>query len=84
MTRLWSGGIVVQVWLNGDAELVRVRWQGQVHAIEQVANHWRIDVGWWRLRLWRDYYKILTTSGLLMIVYHDLVQDTWYLQRVYD
>lgn len=84
MTRLWSSGIVVEVWLNGASAPARLRWEGRVHQVQVVANQWRVDLGWWRLRVWRDYYKLATTTGLLLVVYHDLVNDKWYLQRVYD
>jgi hypothetical protein len=52
--------------------------------VQHVANQWRLDVGWWRFRLWRDYYKVVTATGLLVIIYHDLTSDQWGLQRVYD
>jgi hypothetical protein len=84
MTRLWVDGVVIRVWCTPDGRPMRVRWQGQSHDVKMIANGWRLDLGWWRLRIWRDYYKILTTTGLLMIVYHDLMTDIWYLQRVYD
>lgn len=83
MTRLWSSGVRIQVWLNGVSP-ARLRWNGHVHAVQIVANQWRVDLGWWRLRVWRDYYKLVTTSGLLVVVYHDLIGDEWYIQRVYD
>jgi hypothetical protein len=76
--------MLVEVWLNGLSTPARLRWEGRIHPVQVVANHWRVDLGWWRLRVWRDYYKLATTTGLLLIVYHDLVNDKWYLQRVYD
>ena len=84
MTRLWSGGMAIRVWCHADGAPMRLRWQGQSHIVQRVANRWRVDFGWWRLRIWRDYYKILTATGLLMVVYHDLMTDLWYAQRVYD
>jgi hypothetical protein len=82
MTRLWAGGLLVTV-PKGDKPS-SFRWQGRVHTIQGVAAHWHVDVGWWRLRIWREYFKVSTTSGLLVILYHDLVTDEWYLQRVHD
>ena len=84
MTRLWSGGAIIEVWLTGTSAPERLRWEGRVHPVKMVANQWRVDLGWWRLRVWRDYYKLVTTTGLLLVVYHDLVSDQWYVQRVYD
>jgi hypothetical protein len=47
-------------------------------------RRWRIDVDWWRGRVWREYFKLVTRTGLLVEVYHDLVGGQWYVQRLYD
>jgi hypothetical protein len=43
-----------------------------------------VDVNWWKLRIWREHFKLYTETGLLAVVYRDLLADEWYLQRVYD
>lgn len=84
MTRLWVSGTPVEVHVTAE-EIVRLFvWEGRRHVVQGVANRWRIDLGWWRLRVWRDYFKLHTTTGLLVILYHDLLTDRWYLQRIYD
>ena len=83
MTRLWVNGDTIRVVLEADLP-VRFVWSGRAHPVQHVANHWRLDVGWWRFRLWRDYYKVVTATGLLVVIYHDLISDQWRLQRVYD
>jgi hypothetical protein len=53
--------------------------------VAEVAKQWRVDVDWWRGEpVTRDYYKLTTTTGLLVIVYRDLLTGAWYLQRLYD
>lgn len=59
-------------------------WQGQAHPIANVAKRWRVHVDWWREPTHRDYFKLTTTTGLLVIIYHDLIHDAWFLQRLYD
>lgn len=83
MTRLWIAGIPLQVGCEG-AVLIWFIWTGRKHPVAAVANHWRVDLGWWRLRIWRDYYKLTTETGLLVIVYRDLLTGQWYMQRLYD
>lgn len=83
MTRLWASGIAVRVTTRGE-EPTQLQWDGRSHPVARVVNHWRVDVGWWRLRIWRDYYKLLTTTGLLVVIYHDGLNGGWWLQRVYD
>jgi hypothetical protein len=84
MTRLWVVGITLKMVATSSDEPARFVWEGRLHVVEGIANSWRVDLGWWRLHIWRDYYKLYTTTGLLLVVYHDLVSGQWYLQRVYD
>ncbi len=84
MTRLWVAGIRIKVFLNPGGLPQQGHWGGRTHPVQEVVHHWRVDAGWWRLRIWRDYYKLVTTTGLLVVVYHDLVRDEWFLQRIYD
>ncbi|MCA9954038.1 MAG: hypothetical protein KC434_04920 [Anaerolineales bacterium] len=84
MTRLWPDGDPIQVG-GGSAELPgQFVWQGQTHPIATIAKRWRVHVDWWREPTHRDYFKLTTATGLLVIIYHDLSHDTWFLQRLYD
>jgi hypothetical protein len=49
-----------------------------------VAETWKMDEGWWAKRVWRDYFKVITDSGLLLLIYHDLPAGGWWVQRLYD
>ena len=84
MSRLFGESIPIEVRLLNSAIPKHFQWQGRIHKVQEVANNWRVDFGWWRLRIWRDYFKLQTTNGLLVIIYHDLITDSWYLQTIYD
>lgn len=84
MTRLWPEGQAINVLLNELAQPHVFTWQGQQHQVEAITRQWRVDVDWWRERVWRAYYKLSTDTGLLVILYHDLLSGQWYLQRLYD
>jgi hypothetical protein len=60
------------------------QWGKQQHKIDNLLHQWRVDMAWWRDRVWRDYYKLTTTSGLLVVIYQDLDSKEWFLQRLYD
>ncbi len=49
-----------------------------------VANVWRLDDAWWQQRVWQDHFKLITTTGLLLILAHDLITDEWRVIRTYD
>ena len=84
MTHLWPAGELIQVDSDSLAVPQRFTWQGQSHGVRHVAKRWREDQGWWKQRIWREYFKISTDSGLLVIIYRDLVSGNWYIQRWYN
>lgn len=84
MTRFWVSVVPVEVRLDAQGMPLSLRWEGRWHAVQELSNHWRVDWGAWRVRVWRDYYKILTRSGLLLVLYHDRIGEGWYVQRIYD
>lgn len=84
MTRLWPAGQPVDAEEDNQGRPASFFWRGQKHIVAEVVRHWRVDLGWWRQRQWRAYYKLRTESGLLVILYQDLVGEQWYLQRLYD
>ncbi len=59
-------------------------WRGKVHLVSDIANTWRIDDGWWQQRVWQDRFKLITSTGLLVILSHDLITEEWRVIRSYD
>jgi hypothetical protein len=84
MTHLWPAGQPIAVVVNSLAEPTSFTWQGRTHSVETIGRRWRVDMEWWRQRIWRAYYKLSTETGLLVIIYQDLLSGDWYLQRLYD
>jgi hypothetical protein len=84
MTRLWLDGSLITVVTGGLEEPSCFTWREQTHTVKAITRRWRINQDWWRERVWRDYFKLITQTGLLVIIYHDLQDDQWYLERLYD
>ncbi len=84
MTRLWIPGQSISVHFSSDGMPQGFVWLGQTHPVAGIAGAWRVDTAWWEGRVWRDYLRLYTRSGLLVLLYHDLLDDTWHLQRLYD
>ena len=82
MTRMLGHHPVINVELDSRGQPARLRWDGGAEQVE-VCNRWRIEEAWWRRPVSRDYYK-LVGRNLLALVYLDLVDGTWHLERVYD
>ena len=49
--------------------------------VASVQDRWRIDDLWWRQPLSRLYYSVVVDDGMLLTLFHDLVDNTWALQR---
>ena len=84
MTLLWSAGVLILVQHNPLLEPQHFDWQGQRYQVQAIAKRWRLDQEWWQQRVWREYFKLTTTDGLLVVVYYDLSCGNWCLQRMYD
>jgi hypothetical protein len=84
MTLFWQPGARIKVNTDAMAIPQTIIWQGKVHVVASIAQRWRVDTGWWRWRIWREYWKLTTHSGLLLVMYRDVLHGDWYLQRLYD
>lgn len=85
MTRLWPVGEPLAAWGGGETP-AGFLWQGTTHAVRAVHNRWRVHTRWWAPEgaLWREYVKLTTDTGLLCLIYRDLVSGGWFLARIYD
>jgi hypothetical protein len=85
VTRLWPEGEAVIPWGREEMPAGFV-WQGTGHAIQKTCNRWRIHTRWWDPQqvIWREYVKVVTDTGLLCLLYRDLISGGWFLARVYD
>ena len=84
MTRLWLTGEAIEMSIAGNAFPARFMWRDQTYTVAEIVKRWRVDSGWWERRQCREYVKLITTGGQLVIVYQDVLTQTWWLQRLYD
>ena len=53
------------------------------HRVERIIARRLVDTDWWQRRVWREYFTLTTTSGMLVTIYHDALTGAWRLQRLY-
>ena len=82
MTRLLGQNPAIEVETDGLGRPLELRWPGVREPVE-VCNHWRVEEAWWRRPLVRDYYKVVG-ERLLALVYRDVIDGTWHLERLFD
>jgi hypothetical protein len=85
MTRLWPEGEAVEI-RGPEEKPAAFIWRGVPHRVEEVWNRWRVHTRWWEPQglVWREYLKVTTDTGLLCLLFLDLLAGEWFLARVYD
>ena len=84
MSRLWPEGDPIHVTVDEMGKPTAFMWNGRTHPVLDIANHWQVDEQWWSSQVWREYFKLTTETGWLVIIYQNLLNRRWYLQRLYD
>lgn len=56
---------------------------GRRERVREVSNRWRVQEEWWRRERVRQYYRVITASGRLCLIFQDLLGGGWFLERVY-
>ena len=50
--------------------------------VDTVREEWVVEDRWWTGRpLRRRYFELVLTNGRNVVVFHDLVQGGWFMQR---
>ena len=81
---IWREGTPIQVEGTEQGTPVTFTWNEQTHQVDMLIRQWRIEQGWWQKRLWLAYFRLSTDTGLLVILYQDLVTGEWFLQGLDD
>ena len=84
MTRFWPDGLPITVESDDLNSPLSFKWRRRTHRVQHIANYWRIDTHWWEERVWREYFKVTTDTGLLVLIFRNLLTGDWYIQRLYD
>jgi len=71
----------VHVRTDARGAPVFVRLPGRTaRKVEAIRERWRIDDEWWRTPISREYHALVLDDGRALTLFHDLVDDGWYVQ----
>jgi hypothetical protein len=71
----------------------RFIWREVEYHVAEILNPWRLSTRWWESAAYsssspgasdRHYYRVRCQDGMICEVYHDVAQQVWMLDRVYD
>jgi hypothetical protein len=83
MTRLCDPPLSIEVELDASGAPTRVS-RGPLRGVLQPTSRWVADADWWSRPIAREYWKAILNTDLLVELFHDLHEDAWYLERIYD
>ena len=83
MTRLCDPPLEIEVALGLDGSPRRIT-RGALTGALQPDSRWLAEADWWSRPIAREYWKALLNAELLIEIFHDLHQDAWFLERIYD
>mgnify|MGYP001766541783 CR=1 FL=1 len=74
----------VEISTNAEGDPVSIKRNGGKRMTVAIHERWRLEDGWGGDEEKRCYYRIQTDRGSVYDIYHELVADCWYLDRIYD
>lgn len=74
----------IRVQVDANDQPTVIFWRENEHRIERISNSYRIPDGSLESPIWREYFQVITRSGWLMLIYHDLIEGIWGLEMLFD
>ena len=71
----------VQVILSSQGFPHALIWHDRIHQVSTIYECWQERRRWWGIPVERNYYRLETTSGEAKLVFHDLREDQWLMER---
>jgi hypothetical protein len=59
-------------------------WYKKIHPVATILDTWHLETAWWHIPSGRDYFRLITKTNMLVIIYRNCVTDTWFLRHLYD
>jgi len=83
MSKLLQPALPITITRGSGNAIGRFRYDRKVIQIESIDNRFKIREGWWRQEVFREYLQA-RTSRFTCLIYRDLIDEHWYLQRIQD
>lgn len=86
MSRTWPEGNAIAVEVDARRQPAKVSLNGRTLKVVQIRKRWQVDVDEWEAegRVWRAYWRLVTSDKGLIDIYYDFLSQTWRLAEQYD
>jgi len=71
----------IQATTDPQGQPLALVWDRRFHPVARVYEHWRERRRWWMQPVLRDYYRLELRDRQVKVVFRDLENDGWYLER---
>jgi DNA polymerase-4 len=71
----------VQVTTDPQGLPRAVVWRDRMREVAAIHETWQEDTHWWSQPVERDYFRLETGDGQVRVIFHDLRNDRWLLER---
>jgi protein ImuB len=71
----------IQVTISPSGEPCALVWPDRILPVARVYEHWRERRRWWARPLRRDYYRVELADAQVRVVFRDLGEERWWLER---
>lgn len=60
---------------------IAVWWRGQRRRVQAIVNVWRVDDGWWRAEIRRQYFDVQLEAGPRVTIFENCLSGEWFTHR---
>jgi DNA polymerase-4 len=71
----------IQVTLDRQGLPRALVWHNRIHPVSAIYECWREQRRWWGIPVERNYYRLETTLGEARLVFYDLREEQWLIER---
>jgi len=84
MSRQLEKAEEIEVKTNIAGVPVNLTRNGRREKVIAIYEHWRLADEWWGKEVERDYFRVRTSTGIVIDIYRDSKANRWYLDRIHD
>lgn len=84
MAKLLEKPEEIRVRTNAGGVPLSLSRDGTREKITAIYEQWKAADQWWGKEMERHYFRVKTSRGLVLDIYHDIGTNNWYLSKIHD
>jgi hypothetical protein len=84
MAKLLEKPEEIAVKTNASGAPLTLSRNGVREKVTAIYERWKIADQWWGKEIERHYFRVRTSKGLVLDIYHEIGTKNWYLSKIHD